>query len=46
MRFPVVLNHSVMAGHSPSKTGVNALVKGEGRGGGPQRVQLRPFVRS
>ena len=27
-RFPAVLNHSVMAGHSPSKTGVNALMPG------------------
>ena len=26
MRYPLVLNHSVMAGHSPSKTGVNALM--------------------
>jgi hypothetical protein len=30
-RFPLALNHSVMAGHSPSKTGVNALMPGHPR---------------
>ena len=30
-RFPAVLNHSVMAGHSPSKTGVDALMPGHPR---------------
>ena len=32
-RFPLALNHSVMAGHSPSKTGVNALMS---KGPGPR----------
>jgi hypothetical protein len=30
-QYPVVLNHSVMAGHSPPKTGVNALMPGHPR---------------
>ena len=31
MRCPLALNHSVMAGHSPSKTGVNVLMPGHPR---------------
>ena len=31
MRDPLALNHSVMAGHSPSKTGVTALMPGHPR---------------